>query len=99
MYNLNMEFEWDKNKSTLNSQKHGIDFSTARHIWDDPNRIEILAPYPLEDRIIIIGAYLKKLWTAVYTVRCDKIRVISVRRARKQEAQLYEKEKTGTNQQ
>jgi uncharacterized DUF497 family protein len=99
MYNLDMKFEWDKNKSVLNHQKHGIDFNTAMRIWDDPNRIEILAPYPLEDRLIIIGAYLKKLWTVVYTVRSGKIRIISVRRARKQEARLYEKENIGTHQQ
>jgi uncharacterized DUF497 family protein len=99
MYNLVMEFEWDKNKSVFNSQKHGIDFCTAKHIWNDPNRIEILAPYPLEDRIITIGLYLEKLWTAVCTVRSGKIRIISVRRARKQEAQLYEKEKISTHQQ
>ena len=92
-----MKFEWDTNKSVLNHQKQGIDFDTALHIWEAPNRIEILAPYPLEDRIIVIGVYLKKLWAAAYTVRSGKIRIISVRRARKQEERLYEKEKTGAH--
>ena len=47
-----MEFEWDENKSNSNKNKHGIDFSTAKHLWDDRNRIEIEVPYPLEHRSI-----------------------------------------------
>lgn len=37
----------------------------------------------------------KKIWAAVYTLRKGKIRIISVRRARRKEEILYEKEKTG----
>ena len=36
-----------------------------------------------------------KLWTAVFTTRGDSTRIISVRRARRKEAKLYEKETTG----
>jgi uncharacterized DUF497 family protein len=59
----------------------------------DENRIEIWAPHPVEDRGIIIGEYQEKLWTAVFTLRGDVIRIISVRRARRREAKLYDKEK------
>lgn len=90
-----MKFEWDADKSHSNKIKHGIDFETAKGLWLDENRIEIHAPYPLEDRKIIIGTLQNKIWAAVYTIRDDVIRIISVRRARKREINLYEKEKTG----
>jgi len=90
-----MKFEWDEDKSRINKAKHGIDFETARNLWLDENRIEIHAPHPLEDRMIIVGKYQDKLWSAVYTMRDDAIRIISVRRARKREESLYEKESIG----
>ena len=37
-----MEFEFDAKKSEINKKKHGIDFSEAQAIWDDPDLIEIL---------------------------------------------------------
>lgn len=95
MYNLCVKFEWDEDKSRINKAKHGIDFETARDLWLDENRIEIHAPHPLEGRMIIIGKREDKLWSAVYTMRDDAIRIISVRRARKREASLYEKENIG----
>ncbi|OFW52528.1 MAG: toxin [Actinobacteria bacterium RBG_13_35_12] len=90
-----MNFEWDVNKINANMAKHGIDFDTAKNIWLDDIRIEIHAPHPVENRRIIIGKYDNKLWTAIYTMRGDSIRIISVRRARKKEEILYEKENAG----
>jgi len=85
-----MVFEWDKEKSESNLKKHGIDFETARKIWLDENRIEIEAPYPIEKRWIVIGAIEKKVWTAVFTIRDDAIRIISVRRSRTKEKNIYD---------
>ena len=87
-----MKFEWDVAKSAANKTKHGIDFDTAKNIWLDENRVEIQAPYPVEDRTILIGQYQDKLWAAIYTMRGNIIRIISVRRAREKEARLYEEE-------
>jgi uncharacterized DUF497 family protein len=87
-----MKFEWNAAKSAENKAKHGIDFDTAKSIWLDGNRIEIHAPYPVEDRTILIGRCQGKLWTAIYTMRDDTIRIISVRRAREKEAKFYEEE-------
>ncbi len=98
MYNTNMKFEWDPDKSVSNKAKHGIDFLSAQCLWEDENRIEIHAPYPLEDRIVLIARYAGKLWAAVYALRGDAVRIISVRRARKREVGLYEKENTGQDQ-
>ena len=91
MYNEYMEFEWNPEKSESNRKKHGIDFETAKSLWLDENRVEIHTPHPVEDRAILIAQYLNRVWTAIYTMRGDVIRVISARRARKREVSLYEK--------
>jgi uncharacterized protein len=88
-----MKFEWDAEKSRTNQDKHGIDFEAAKNLWLDEDQIEIYAPSPIEDRRIIIAKYHNKIWAAIYTMRDDTIRIISVRRARKREVNLYEKEK------
>lgn len=73
--------------------KHKIDFETAKSVWEDAERIEILAPYPLENCYITIGKIGEQHWTAIYTTREGAIRIISVRKSRKQEKKLYEQEK------
>jgi uncharacterized DUF497 family protein len=85
-----MLFEWDPEKSIANKEKHGIDFDTAKILWSDDNRVEIHVSYPMEDRWIIIGKTDNKLWTAVFTLRGNVIRIISVRRSRKKEVDFYE---------
>jgi uncharacterized DUF497 family protein len=92
-----MKFEWDETKSHSNKAKHGLDFNEAKRLWNDPNAVEIEAPYPLENRSILIGKIEQKLWTAIYTIRKRAIRVISVRRARKREVQLYEQKENSEN--
>ncbi len=90
-----MEFEWDERKNRRNKNKHGIDFETAMKLWNDKNRIEIQTPFPIENRSVLIGKIDKKLWSAIFTLRSNAIRIISVRRARKKEAKLYEQKETG----
>ena len=84
-----MKFEWDDEKNRTNKAKHGINFNEAKALWNDINRVEIQTSYPLENRSILIGKVDRKVWTAIFTRRSNAIRIISVRRARKQEAQLY----------
>ena len=90
-----MEFEWDERKNRTNQNKHGIDFETATKLWNDKNRIEIQTKFPIENRGILIGKMDKKLWSAIFTQRSNAIRIISVRRARKKEAKLYEQKEIG----
>ena len=85
-----MEFEWDEKKSRANKSKHGIDFKTAMDLWNDQDRIEIQTNFPAENRGALIGKIGDKLWTAIFTLRVDAIRIISVRRLRKKETKLYE---------
>jgi len=83
-------FEYDVKKSEINSKKHGIDFEEAKKLWDDPNLIEIPAKTIDEPRYLIIGKIGEKHWSAIITYRGEKIRIISVRRARKEEVKIYE---------
>ena len=84
-----MPFEWDPQKSAVNKEKHGIDFETAKMLWSDKNRVKIHARHPVENRWILIGKQNDKLWTAIYTLRGTAIRIISVRRSREREVDLY----------
>jgi uncharacterized DUF497 family protein len=83
-------FEFDKNKSGSNKEKHGIVFETAKKLWEDPNRIEIPARWLDEPRYILIALLNESLWSAIYTVRNKKIRIISVRKSRNDEKEIYD---------
>ncbi len=83
-------FEFDDAKSATNMAKHGIDFRAAQELWDDPDLLEIDAKSEDERRHLVIGRIGQKHWSAVVTYREDTIRIISVRRSRKREEELYE---------
>ena len=85
-----MEFEFDPNKSASNKAKHGIDFAEAQELWNDPHLLEIEAHSLDEPRFLLIGTINGKHWSAVITYRGDSVRIISVRRSRKEEVELYE---------
>ncbi|MBW2603361.1 MAG: BrnT family toxin [Deltaproteobacteria bacterium] len=83
--------KWYNNrKSKSNKKKHGIDFFEAQALWDDPDRIVIPAETIDEPRCIVIGQINQKSWSAIVTYRNDKIRIISIRRARMEEVEIYE---------
>ncbi|VAW98750.1 COGs COG2929 [hydrothermal vent metagenome] len=85
-----LDFEYDNNKSTSNLKKHGIDFISAQELWTDSELIELQVKSKDEPRFLVIGLIAKKHWSAVITYRGDAIRIISVRRSRKKEVELYE---------
>ena len=85
-----MEFEFDPEKSQANKAKHGIDFIEAQLLWLDDMLLEIPARTSDEPRFLIIGAIGNRHWSAVVTYREDRIRIISVRRSRKEEVEIYE---------
>jgi uncharacterized DUF497 family protein len=88
-----MKFEFDSKKSHGNKKKHGIDFYEAQALWDDPDLIEIPVRTSDEPRFLIIGNISGKHWSGIITYRDEKIRIISVRRSRKEEVEIYESEK------
>lgn len=83
-------FEFDENKSKTNLKKHGIDFQTAQKLWKDPDLLEFRAKSNDEDRYLVVGLIGAKHWSAVVTYRNEFIRLISVRRSRRTEVDLYE---------
>ena len=85
-----MEFEFDLEKSIHNKNKHSIDFYETQILWQDPDRIEIPAKDLDEARYLLIATFNDKVWSAIYTYRKDKIRIISVRRSKKNEKEIYE---------
>ncbi len=85
-----MPFEFDAQKSISNKHKHGIDFIEAQKLWNDPERVEIPAKNLDEIRYMIIGRIGKDLWAGIFTLRNKNIRIISVRKARDYEKEIYE---------
>lgn len=85
-----MNFEFDKNKSQLNKEKHGIDFTEGQLLWEDPDYIEIPSKVVGEKRFLIIGKIFNRHYSAVITYREDKIRIISIRRSQHKEIEIYE---------
>ena len=83
-----MKFEYDINKSLSNKQKHGIDFEEAKLLWNDDKMVEIKTSY--EERFINIGKITVKMYAVITTYRKENIRIISARRARKKEIEIYE---------
>ena len=85
-----MEFEFDAAKSRKNQEKHGIDFVQAQALWDDPEHVEVPARTEDEPRFLVIGRIGTDHWSAVVTYRSERTRIISARRSRREEIQIYE---------
>jgi len=83
-------FEFDRNKSESNKQKHGIDFIKIQTLWNDPDRVEIPARTEDEPRNLLIGKIENSIWSVIITYREDRIRIISARRSREREVKIYE---------
>ena len=88
--NYTMKFEFDSNKSKKNKEKHGLDFIEAQALWDDPDLLDIPARTDDESRFLIIGRIKHKYWSGIVTYRTENIRIISVRRSRTEEVEVYE---------
>ena len=84
-----MEFEFDQAKSESNKIKHGIDFVEAQLLWADQHRVILTARTDPELRFILIAKQSDKHWSAVFTVREGRTRIISVRRSRDEEQDIY----------
>ena len=85
-----MDFEFDERKSESNQAKHGIDFVEAQALWNDSELLEIPLKTTDEPRTMAIGQIGGRHWSAIVTHRQNRIRIISVRRSRAEERELYE---------
>jgi hypothetical protein len=86
-----MEFEYDPAKSAANRLKHGIDFEQAQALWADEMLLEAPARTEDEPRFLVIAKIAEKHWSAVCVRRGEIVRLISVRRARREEVDHYER--------
>jgi uncharacterized DUF497 family protein len=85
-----MEIEWDNNKAASNLIKHKIDFEDAKNIFLDPNRLEREDKRDYDEtRIQVIGIVNQVVLFVVYTKRNGRYRIISARRANKNEQRQY----------
>ena len=87
-----LEFDWDDDKAALNRRKHNVSFEEAITAFDDPNlRRDYDGKHAqIEDRWLIIGISKRlRLLTVAYTLRDEKIRLITARRATKAEESRY----------
>jgi uncharacterized protein len=90
-----MNFEWDENKNRVNKAKHGVDFETASHVFEDPllaSRIQGIVDG--EERWQTIGTVngvTLLLVAHLYNIEdVPTIRIISARKANKNERRHYE---------
>ena len=88
-----LRFEWDNKKAQSNKRRHGITFEEASTIFGDPLSITIHDPAHSigEDRFITIGTSVdNNAIVVVHTARDDTIRIISARKATRNERRQYE---------
>jgi uncharacterized DUF497 family protein len=83
-----MKFEHDIKKSLINKTKHGLSLEEARALWLSPF-VEIEAKTVGEQRFMVIGKIGEKHYSCIYTTRGSVIRLISARRSRRSEEQIY----------
>jgi len=80
-----------RTNSKVNKAKHGIDFEEAKELWRDPYSFELPSIQSEdEERFLVLGQINSKNYTAIITYRDSAIRIISVRRSRQKEIEIYE---------
>ena len=92
---MEFNFEFDPEKSEANKVKHGIDFVEAQALWVDGNVLIFPTGFEYERRWYAVALYRDRCWTAIFTWREETIRLISVRRSRKNENELYQENHSG----
>jgi uncharacterized protein len=89
-----VEFEWDPEKAASNFRKHGVRFAEAVTIFDDSALLTMADEHPDEERFVALGVGSSgRILVVLYTLRGERIRIISVRKATRAERQQYEKGK------
>jgi len=85
-------FEWDEIKARANLRKHGVDFADATMVFEDERAVTIKDVITAvdEQRYLTIGRdALSRVLVVAYTWRCDRIRIVSARRASPAERRQY----------
>ena len=90
-----LRFEWDPQKDLINRKKHGVSFEDASTVFEDANALVISDPEHSEDeeRFVILGFSLQaNLLVVCHCYRASEsvIRIISARKATKNESRQYQ---------
>ena len=85
-----MRYEWDEEKRSSNLDKHGVDFEAMEEFDWEAADIEA-SPRGGEMRYIATGPIGVRLHVAVHTRRGERTRIISLRKADRQEVRDYER--------
>jgi uncharacterized DUF497 family protein len=86
--------EWDEEKAANNLRKHGIDFDEAIEVFYGESLLR-RSDRNMEASWIAIGESEGRILAVVFTWRGDTLRIISARRARRNEKRAYHQEKMG----
>jgi uncharacterized DUF497 family protein len=88
-----MSYEWDEQKRQINVKKHGVDFIDVPEVFDGDTVIIPDERFDYgENRLIVIGILKNMVVVVVYTERGENIRIISARKATKNEQTYYFKQ-------
>jgi uncharacterized protein len=86
-----VEFEGDPEKAESNFRKHRVRFAEAQTIFNDDNVVTMFDETSDEERYVVIGrSYRGRILLTVYTIREERIRLISSRKATRAERRQYE---------
>jgi len=91
MASKDMTFQWDPNKDSINQKKHGFGFNKAKDVFDDPNMRTRPSVKSIEPRDENVG-FVKFLGKVITVITCDRTpdkRIISARKANKNEEGFY----------
>jgi uncharacterized DUF497 family protein len=84
-----MEYEWDRAKAKSNFAKHGVTFDHAIKAIEDQSGIEDIDADADEERWNLLGVCDGDILHVTYTMRGERIRIISARRATPHEQDRY----------
>ena len=92
-----IEFEWDEDKNRRNRAKHGVSFERARAVFADrfaQEKLDGRDNYG-EERWLTVGMAQGQLLVVVNTQRGERHRLISARKATREESNAYYKDRSG----
>ena len=89
-----LKFEWDNEKNKTNTKKHGVSFEEGKTVFFDEYALQFFDPEHSEDedRFLLLGTSFKSQTLVVchcFREEETKVRIISARKADKDEQQVY----------
>jgi uncharacterized protein len=89
---VSVKYEWDENKRLSNLEKHHLDFHDAMHVYGSEQKLTYCSRIGSEERFLAMAPVKGTLYCLVYMHRGMCIRVISLRKASRQERSRYEQD-------